>query len=142
MAKKVAKWISKNGHNAKSISASGGKTIDGILYGHISLKHAAELAGLGSIGRNYLLANSEFGNLLWLSAVLTDADLTPDKKIQNKLCDNCNECVKKCPMGALDKVGFFGKKECSKNFKIVNKKLEIQCFLCRTICPYCFGEKI
>ena len=140
IAKEVEKRIKKDGHNAKAISASGGKTVDGRLYGHISLKHAAELAGLGHINRNYLLTNQKYGNLLWLSAVLTDADLIPDKKVQYKICDNCNKCVETCPSGALDNPALFGKKECSRNFKLVNGKLEIKCFLCRTVCPYRFGN--
>lgn len=140
IAKEVAKRIKTNGCKVKAISASGGKTVDGKHYGHISLKHAAELAGLGRINRNYLLTNSEYGNLLWLSAVLTDADLIPDQKAQYKICDNCNKCVETCPSGALTDLTAFDKKECAKFFKIVDKKLEIQCFLCRTVCPYCFGK--
>ena len=80
ISKEVAKRINADGYKAKAISASGGKWLNGIQYGHISLKHAAELAGLGIITKNYLLTNPEFGNLLWLSAVLTYADLVPDKK--------------------------------------------------------------
>jgi epoxyqueuosine reductase QueG len=140
MAKEVEKRIKSDGHKAKAISASGGKTIDGKMYGHISLKHAAELAGLGIIARNYLLTNPEYGNLLWLSAVLTDAELIPDKKAEYKICDNCNKCVETCPSGALDNPALFGKKERSKFFTIVNKKFEIKCFLCRKVCPYCFGK--
>ena len=139
MAKEVAKRLKTDGHKVKAISASGGKTVDGKMYGHISLKHAAELAGLGLINRNYLLTNPEYGNLLWFSAVLTDAELTPDKKAQYKTCDSCNKCVETCPSGALDDPTLFGRKECAKFYKIVNKKLEIQCFLCRKVCPYCFG---
>jgi len=139
MAKDVEKRIKAAGYKSKAISATGGKTIDGKLYGHISMKHAAELAGLGIIGRNYLLINSEYGTLLWFSAVLTEADLTPDKKAQYNICDNCNICVDACPSGALDDPSNFGKKECAKFFRIVNKKLEIQCFSCRKVCPYCFG---
>jgi hypothetical protein len=84
IAKEIEKRIKANGYNAKAISATGGKSVDGIMHGHISLKHAAELAGLGVIGRNYLLANPEYGNLLWFSAVLTDANLVPDKKMKAK----------------------------------------------------------
>ena len=140
LAKEVAKRIHADGHKAKTISASGGKTVDGKLYGHISLKHAAELAGLGLINRNYLLTNPEYGNLLWLSAVLTSADLLPDQKAQYKTCDNCNKCVEACPLGALDNPAFFGRKECSKFFTITNHKFEIKCYRCRTVCPYCFGK--
>jgi len=140
MAKEVAKRINAGGHKAKAISATGGKTIDGKHFGHISLKHAAELAGLGLINRNYLLTNHQYGNLLWLSAVLTDADLVPDKKAQYIVCDNCNKCVKTCPSGALDNPASFGKKECSKFYTIENKKFVIKCFSCRRVCPNCFGN--
>ena len=140
IAKKVAKRIKTHGHRAKDISSSGGKSIEGKYYGHISLKHAAVLAGLGLIGRNYLLTNHQYGNLLWFSAVLTDADLIPDKKAQHKVCDSCNKCVEICPVRALDNPPIFGAKGCSKNyFKKIDGKWEISCFLCRTVCPYRFG---
>ena len=143
MAKTVAKQIKRDGYKAKEISGAGGKWVEGngrkIQFGHISLKHAAEFAGLGVIGRNYLLTNSKYGNLLWLSAVLTDADLTPDKKAQYSICDNCSKCVEVCPSGALDDPSVFGRKKCDQFFTFVNRKFEIKCFSCRTTCPYCFG---
>jgi epoxyqueuosine reductase QueG len=140
MAKTVEKRITKDGHKAKAISAIGGKSIevDGKknFHGHISLKHAAELAGLGVIGKNYLLTNPIYGNLLWFSAVLTDADLTPNEKLDYQFCGNCNLCVEACPVGSLDNPASFGRNECRKFFKTVNGKLEIQCYRCRTICPH------
>lgn len=143
MAKMVAKRIKSDGYKTKVISASGGKWVEcgdrKEQFGSISLKHAAEIAGLGVIGKNYLLTNPQYGNLLWFSAVLTDAELTPDEKAGFTMCDNCNKCVEACPVGALDDPGSFGKKGCSSHFKIVNKKLEIQCYLCRTICPCSYG---
>jgi epoxyqueuosine reductase QueG len=141
ISKEVAKKIKANGYKVKTISTTGGTWIEGRTYGYISLKHAAELAGLGLITRNYLLTNPQFGNLLWFSAVLTDADLTPDKKPQYKFCGNCKKCVEICPTGALDNPASFGKEECCKVFmKQVNKKWEINCFLCRKICPCRFGK--
>jgi epoxyqueuosine reductase QueG len=123
IAKIVAKRITKeSNYKAKAISASGGKYVDGKHYGTISLKHAAELAGLGVIARNYLLTSPKYGNLLWLSAVLTDADLIPDEKIQYNICDNCSKCVEACPSGALNNQTLFGRKECGKFFVIENKK--------------------
>ena len=139
MAKEVAKQIKAHGHGVKAISGSGGKTVNGMTHGHISLKHAAELTGLGVIGKNYLFTSPKYGNLLWLSAVLTDADLVPDLKVEHKMCDNCDICVKACPSGALDDPNSFGKKECAKFFSMANKKFEIKCFRCRTVCPHRFG---
>ena len=142
IAKEVEKRIKKDGHKAKAISATGGKFTEGKHFGYISLKHAAELAGLGLINRNYLLTNPQYGNLLWFSAVLTDADLVPDKKAQYKICDNCNKCVKTCPSGALDNPALFKPKQCDKFFKIVDRKFEIQCFLCRKVCPNSLGKYV
>lgn len=143
MAKKVEKQIKTDRYKTKVISAAGGKWVDGDgrkeQVGYISLKHAAEIAGLGIIGKNYLLTNPKYGNLLWLSAVLTDAELKPDKKAEFTMCDNCNKCVESCPAGALNDIASFGKKECSKFFTIEDRKFKIKCFLCRTVCPYAFG---
>jgi len=140
IAKALEKRIKADGHKAKAISATGGKFIEGKHWGTISLKHAAELAGLGVITRNYLLTSPEYGNLLWLSAVLTDAELAPDEKLQFDICASCNICVGICPSGALDDPASFGRKKCDKFFKIVDKKLEIQCYRCRAVCPYRFGK--
>jgi len=47
-----------------------------------------------------------------------------------------------CPAKALDNNDSFVKKECSDlSLKMVNHKLLIECFLCRKVCPYGFGEK-
>ena len=143
IANVVAKRITKeSGYKTKAISASGGKTFEGKLFGHISLKHAAELAGIGIIARNNLLTSPKYGNLLWLSAVLTDAELLPDEKLQYDICDRCNKCVDACPSGALNNPVLFGKKDCGKFFVIENKKFVIKCFSCRAICPYRFGNSL
>ena len=143
MAKAVAKRVKAAGYASKVISAAGGKWVQGDgrkeQFGYISLKHAAELAGLGVIGKNYLLTNAEYGNLLWLSAVLTDAELTPDPKAAYSICGGCNKCVEACPSGALNDPAAFDKKGCSKFFVIENKKFAIKCFACRTVCPRCSG---
>jgi epoxyqueuosine reductase QueG len=140
IAKALEKRIKADGHGAKAVSATGGQFIEGKHWGTISLKHAAELAGLGVITRNYLLTSPAHGNLLWLSAVLTDAALAPDEKARLELCENCNLCVETCPSGALDNPGLFGRKKCDQFFKIVDKKLEIQCYKCRAVCPHRFGK--
>jgi epoxyqueuosine reductase QueG len=141
VAKKVAKQIASKGYSTKAIGSIGGKFVNGKFYGHISLKHAAELAGLGVINRNYLLTNPQYGNLLWLSAVLTDVDLVPDKKVEYIICDNCNKCVEICPSKALENPALFGQKECSRTcWKMVNGKWTLVCFLCRKVCPYRFGK--
>lgn len=143
MGKEVAKRMKADGCKTKAISSAGGKWIQGNgrkeHFGPISLKHAAEIAGLGVIGKNYLLINPKYGNLLWFSAVLTDAELMPDEPARTDICGNCSKCVDACPAGALDDPASFGKKGCSKFFTIEDGKFKIKCFLCRTVCPHCFG---
>lgn len=144
MAKEVAKRIKADGWKTKAISASGGKWVEGDgrkeQLGYISLKHAAQIAGLGVIGKNYLLTNPQYGNLLWLSAVLTDAELKPDESVRSAMmCDNCNRCVEACPVGALNDLASFGRKGCSSFFAIEDRKFKIRCFLCRTVCPHALG---
>ncbi len=143
MAKEVAKRIKADGYKTKAISAAGGKWVDAggrkEQLGYISLKHAAQIAGLGVIGKNYLLTNPRYGNLLWLSAVLTDAALAPDEKVQSNMCAGCNKCVEACPAGALNDLAAFGRKGCSKFFTIEDRKFKIKCFLCRAICPHATG---
>jgi len=143
MAKAVAKRIKAAGYQSKVISAAGGKWVEGDgrkeQFGYISLKHAAELAGIGIIARNNLLTSPVHGNLLWLSAVLTDAELTPDEKLQWNICEGCNKCVEACPSGALADPVRFKRKQCDRFFVIENKRFMIKCFACREICPHRFG---
>ena len=145
IAKHVAKRMKSDGCKTKVISAAGGKWVDidgdgkKEHFGFISLKHAAEIAGLGVIGKNYLLTNPQYGNLLWLSAVLTDAELATDEKVQSPICGNCNKCVEACPVGALNDLTVFGRKNCSKFFVIENKQFKIKCYKCRTVCPHALG---
>jgi len=144
IAKTLAKQIKSDGYKTKPISAAGGKWVEGDgrkeQFGYISLKHAAEIAGLGVIGKNYLLTNPQYGNLLWLSAVLTDAVLESSAKAKfAAMCDNCSKCVDACPAKALDDINAFERKGCSKFFTMKDRKFRIECFLCRTVCPYCFG---
>ena len=138
--KATSKMIKKAGFKVKGINCIGGKYIDGITYGTMSLKHAAEAAGLGVIGKNYLLINPEHGTLLWFAAVLTDAPLAPDERMVRDLCAGCSKCADACPSGALDNILKFGKKGCAgRSFKYEDKKWRMDCFLCRRICPHKFG---
>jgi len=140
LVKEVAKRIKKDGYKVKTVTGIGGKYVDGFTRSPISLKHAAESAGLGVIGKNYLLINPEYGTRLWFCAVITDAELVPDKKVRYDICDSCGKCVDSCPCGALNDIASFGKKGCAKHsFRYVDKKWIMDCFLCRTVCPHSFG---
>nr|MDO8076024.1 hypothetical protein [Candidatus Freyarchaeota archaeon] len=77
------------------------------LRGEVSLKHAAQCAGLGEIGLNRLLITPEYGPRVRLGALITNAELTPDEPFTEKLCqrEKCAACVKACPAGAISMRG-------------------------------------
>lgn len=72
--------------------------------GILSLKHAAQLAGLGFIGKNTLLINERYGNRLWLGAVITEAPLKSDSLKVGDCPKGCRLCIDSCPQSALDGV--------------------------------------
>jgi len=71
--------------------------------GILSLRHAGKLAGLGILGRNNLLINSDLGNMVYIGAILTNRELEPDPVIENISCPpKCRICLDNCPQKALD----------------------------------------
>ena len=108
----------------------------------ISQKHAAQAAGLGTIGRHSLLITPEFGSMVWLGAVLCSEEFEADE-LKEPICNNCNHCVEACPVGALDNSEVnqqvcwdyaFGDDE-------EKQVWSISCHKCRDVCPYNFGSE-
>lgn len=108
----------------------------------VSQKHAAQAAGLGTIGRHSLLITPEFGSMVWLGAVLCEEELEADSLKEN-ICNDCNLCVGICPVNALEKRELkqqvcwdhaFGDDEHLQSWVI-------SCHKCRDICPYCLGSE-
>jgi epoxyqueuosine reductase len=114
----------------------------GRLRAPLSLKHAAVLAGLGKIGRNTLLVNDRLGNMVWLSAVLTDLELEADPPADYDPCPpGCRLCAKACRFHALDGE-WMGQRACYDNGYRVEDGMEtILCWACRKACPNFLGIK-
>jgi epoxyqueuosine reductase QueG len=75
------------------------------LVGVVSLRHVAQAAGLGVLGRNNLLITPHRGPRVRLGAVVTTAPLDPDEPISLDLCTDCDACVVACPVEALSEPG-------------------------------------
>ncbi len=105
--------------------------------GILSLKHAAVLAGLGQIGKNTLLVNERFGNMLWLGAVLVDTAYEADPVATYQTCPpDCRICLKACPAQALDGVTIEQSKCRNASGKYSPGGGAVYaCNLCRKICP-------
>lgn len=140
VAQNIAAELKKHKYKATAIISLGGKWIDGRFRSRISLKHSAELAGLGVIVRNYLLTNDKYGNLLWFTAVVTSLELDPSPLADYEVCNDCNLCVENCPSGALTREDDFAQKSCHRVcYVTVKGVLELHCWQCRSICPYKYG---
>ena len=109
--------------------------------GIISLKHAAVLAGLGTLGKNTLLMNREFGNMVWLGGILTDLELEPDPLADYEGCiDGCSLCLAICPGQALDGTTIVQKICREESFSSTPGGGALyECNRCRTICPRARG---
>ena len=106
----------------------------------VSQKHAAQAAGLGTIGRHSLLITPQFGSMVWLGCVLCDAEIEPDAVLED-VCTNCNKCIQACPVNALDN-GEVNQQACWDNAFGEDEKLQtwvISCHKCRDACPHNLG---
>ena len=69
----------------------------------LSLPHLAVEAGLGTLGLNLQLLTPEFGPRVILGAVVTTAELEPDRMRAAALCagPECGRCLLACPGDAI-----------------------------------------
>jgi epoxyqueuosine reductase QueG len=139
---------------------------EGKYWGIVSLKHSAVRAGIGTMGKNTLLATENFGNRLRLAGLLTTAPLPAGEPLAESLCvTDCRKCVDVCPVHALDGHGnidqykclkrctahpllatsflsqwFRGSKPLNKYFELVTGSLAARysysCFACLVNCPH------
>jgi epoxyqueuosine reductase len=109
----------------------------------LSLRHSGYLAGLGIIGRNNLLVNEQFGNMIQIGALLIDLELEPSQIADYKTCpDNCRICFDTCPVNALDGITV-NQKLCRPLSVYRNEKGYVlqKCYNCRKNCPLALGLK-
>lgn len=109
----------------------------------LSLRHAGHLAGLGVLGRNTLLLNKDYGNMVQIGAVLVDIELQEDPIATYEGCPpDCTICIDSCPQGALDGK-IVNQLLCRplSNHRTEKGYILKKCNLCRSLCPYCAGIK-
>ena len=84
----VIHHLEKKGYNAVPLQS-------------VSIKRLAQLAGFGSFGKNALIIHPTFGPWIRLDVVLTNAEMKADSPFEQDLCDDCEECIRACPVEAL-----------------------------------------
>jgi len=112
-------------------------------------KTVATRAGIGWIGKSALLVTKQYGSMIRISSILTDAPLKTAKPVNQSKCGNCMICANACPAGAISgkswKPGlyrdeFFDPVECRKTAR-ERSKLGFNgentiCGKCIEVCPY------
>jgi epoxyqueuosine reductase QueG len=111
--------------------------------GILSMRHAAQLAGLGRLGRNTLLVNDELGNMGYIGAVLTSAELEPDAPLAGSPCpEACRICQEACPEQALVGQSVIQGRCRKSSIRTVGRGFSIyHCNLCRSRCPLSRGRR-
>ena len=107
----------------------------------LSLRHAGMLAGLGKLGKNNLLINEKYGNMIQIGALLSDCELEYDRLADYEACpEGYSLCLKSCPKNALDGTTVL-QIECRKLANYNNEKGYVlkKCWICRKVCPNAAG---
>ena len=122
IAKKIGRLLEEKGYNSYPCHDQD----------NIEHKKAAQLAGLGRVGNHTLLITPKYGPRVHLNSVLTDYPLHFDTFLEEELCDQCDECITKCPPGALKKGLEVDRSKC-----LIYRSSELKkryCGLCMKIC--------
>lgn len=72
-------------------------------YGRLSTRHLGIEAGLGTFGLEVNILTPEFGPRVYLTGILTEAELEPDEIMTEQVCigESCSRCLYACPSDAV-----------------------------------------
>lgn len=79
----------------------------------IDFLNCAVQCGLGEKSMINTLITKDYGPFIRYCFILTDAELEPSELFTEKMCDNCGECIKACPGGAIEKDGKLDSWKCA-----------------------------
>lgn len=129
-AKRVVEFLEKRGYKA-------------VLGLH--RKEAAVRAGLGSIGKNGLVINRQFGSWVAYQCIVTSAQLAFDSPDTTEPCGDCTKCLDACPTKALREPYRLDPQRCVTSL-LTSREIEREyweqmpnyimgCDLCQESCP-------
>lgn len=76
-------------------------------YGRLSTRHLGIEAGMGTFGLEVNILTPEYGPRVYLTGILTEAELEPDAPITEQVCigESCSRCLYSCPSDAVRHFG-------------------------------------
>ena len=111
------------------------------LIHRLSLKLAAHEAGLGIYGRCGIIITPKYGPRVNFGAVLTDANLEPDKKLTHfNPCLNCRLCINSCPPKAIEEDSNFPTSHNGDKCVNIVLRLREKTGDKRFLCGYCYNS--
>jgi len=149
LALRITSYLQRQGFKAFPIPSSQRVSRDR-LAGIFPHRLAAQLAGLGWIGKSGSLITGEFGPRIRLVTVLTDALLLPNRSNwPNSAMLNCGECqlcIQSCPAGAIKGVNLPSAADSSLCFepdlcdqyqnRVRSQFGKRVCGVCLAVCPF------
>lgn len=139
---RISNFLNGKGHPSVFVPRDGYGDISVLINeptAFFSHKHAAFLAGLGNFGVNNTLLTKKYGSRVRFTSILTSAELPMDSVIEDDLCLRCMDCVRCCPVGAIDKKdypeGIIRKDLCSKYSEKLRNRFISPCGVCIKVCP-------
>ena len=138
--KKLSQWLQTQGEGIKTRYYAD--------TGPIQDKVWAQRAGIGWIAKNSNLITKEYGSWVFLGAILTNLELTPDQP-HTEHCGTCTRCLDACPTNAIAKPFVVDANRCIAYHTIENRQPELPteiaaklsgwvagCDICQDVCPW------
>ncbi len=100
ISSRISSLLQNEGYKTLPIPASE-RYDDKNICSIFSHKLAANLAGLGWIGKNCLLITPEAGPRVRWTSILTEAPINPTGQHLENSCGTCTDCVDNCPVSAF-----------------------------------------
>lgn len=105
---RLTEWLENEGHPSFVTAAQETDwSYKNASYGRLSTRHLGIEAGLGTFGLEVNILTPEFGPRIYLTGILTEAEIEPDERITEQVCigESCSRCLHSCPSDAVRHFG-------------------------------------
>jgi epoxyqueuosine reductase len=136
--RRLGEWISmESGGGACRICVDTGPMIDRAI---------AQVAGIGSYGKNCSIITPEFGSWVVLGELIIGVELGSDQPAPLEECGDCSICLKSCPAGAIVEPFVIDQTKCISHLTQMKGSIPEElrpllgdriygCDVCQEVCP-------